>query len=358
MKKTLLLLVAIALTSAKMMAEGLTATLQQGETMTAFYGVNAFVDAYNAAENGAVITLSEGRFNDVSSIEKSITVIGNMAFGVEGYEKTYLANDRNVTINADNVTLEGIYWSDSYSLNLGNISNCHIRRCKIGYRLSNVINTVHTNTLIDQCVINCEHAMPTSRNYCLKNSTIGYFASSSSSEHIAYITNCYICCFAKCNNSNYAQPYAIYKNCVLGMDISNIGTSEKYFYSPSEFYNNYFYRITSYSNNYTNYTYKEYFNNGCLNNGNTNSGDISALVNNNHYTGNYIINSFNQTGDDGTPVGITGGSGFSPYPSIPRITSKQIDSKTDSEGKLNVKITVSTEETLIKEEKPEEDTTE
>ena len=61
-------------------------------------------------------------------------------------------------------------------------------------------------------------------------------------------------------------------------------------------------------------------------------------------------------GDDGTPVGITGGSGFSPYPSIPRITSKQIDSKTDSEGKLNVKITVSTEDTLVKEEKPEEGT--
>ena len=105
MKKTLLLLVAIALTSAKMMAEGLTATLQQGETMTAFYGVNAFVDAYNAAEDGAVITLSEGQFNDVSSIEKSITVIGNMAFDVKGYEKTYLGTAK---IKANSVKLKGI----------------------------------------------------------------------------------------------------------------------------------------------------------------------------------------------------------------------------------------------------------
>lgn len=348
MKKIILLLVAIALTSAKMMAEGLTATLQQGETMTAFYGVNAFVDAYNAAEDGAVITLSEGQFNDVSSIEKSITVIGNMAFDVEGYEKTYLANDRNVTINADNVTLEGIYWSSSYILFLGNISNCHIRRCRIGGRLDYVKNTVHTNTLIDQCVINCEAAMSTSRNYCLKNSTIKNFGNRNSSEHIAYITNCYICYFAQYSNSSSSQPYAIYKNCVLGMNMNYNTNSSLYLYSPSEFYNNYFYRITSYSNNYTNYTYKEYFNNGCLNNGNTNSGDKSAYVSN-HYTGNYIINSFNQTGDDGTPIGITGGSGFSPYPSIPRITSKQIDSRTDSQGKLNVKITVSTEETLVKE---------
>ena len=334
----------------KMMAEGLTATLQQGETMTAFYGVNAFVDAYKAAEDGAVITLSEGQFNDVSSIEKSITVIGNMAFDVEGYEKTYLAN---TTVNADNVTLEGIYFTDVY---LGNINNCHIKRCRIGNTLGYVSNTVHTNTLIDQCVINLENAMPTSRNYCLKNSTINYFGNSNSSEHIAYITNCYICYFAQYHNSSYYQPYAIYKNCVLGMDTYNSSTSGgTYLYSPSEFYNNYFYRITSYRNisDYTNNTYKESFWDGCLNNGNTNSGDKSVYVSK-PYIGNYRTNSFNQTGDDGTPVGITGGSGFSPYPSIPRITSKQIDSKTDSNGKLNVKITVSTEETLIKEEKPED----
>ena len=131
------------------------------------------------------------------------------------------------------------------------------------------------------------------------------------------------------------------------MDMNDNKNDIRILYSPSEFYNNYFYRITSYSSNYTNYPYKEYFLNGCLNNGNTNSGGKSAYVSN-HYTGNYIINSFNKTGDDGTPIGITGGSGFSPYPSIPRITSKQIDSKTDSEGKLNVKITVSTEETLVK----------
>ena len=347
MKKTILLLVAIALTSAKMMAEGLTATLQQGETMTAFYGVNAFVDAYNAAEDGAVITLSEGKFNYVSSIEKSITVIGNMAFDVDGYEKTYLSN---TTVNADNVTLEGIYFTDVY---LGNINNCHIKRCRIGNTLYYVNNTVHTNTLIDQCVINCEYAMPTSRNYCLKNSTIGSFYEYNSSMHIAYITNCYICFFAIFKSSYHAQPFAIYKNCVLGMNNNN-SSAEIYLCSPSEFYNNYFYR-TAGGSSYTNYIFKESFYQDCLNNGNTNSGDKSAYVSN-HYTGNYIINSFNQTGDDGTPIGITGGSGFSPYPSIPRITSKQIDSKTDSEGKLNVKITVSTEETLVKEEKPEETT--
>ena len=45
-------------------------------------------------------------------------------------------------------------------------------------------------------------------------------------------------------------------------------------------------------------------------------------------------------GQDGKPVGINGGTGFSVWPAIPRITSKTIDSSTDAEGKINVKIAV------------------
>ena len=45
-------------------------------------------------------------------------------------------------------------------------------------------------------------------------------------------------------------------------------------------------------------------------------------------------------GDDGTVVGPYGGTGFSVNPSIPRIVESKIDSNTDAEGKLNVKIKV------------------
>jgi hypothetical protein len=45
-------------------------------------------------------------------------------------------------------------------------------------------------------------------------------------------------------------------------------------------------------------------------------------------------------GDDGKPVGLYGGTGFSPHPNIPRIVDSQIDSNTDEAGKLNVKIKV------------------
>ena len=349
MKKTILLLVAIALTSAKMMAEGLTATLQQGETMTAFYGVNAFVDAYNAAEDGAVITLSEGQFNDVSSIEKSITVVGNMAFDVEGYEKTYLGNSTNVTINADNVNIEGICFYN-YSLILGNISNCHIRRCRFVYTLYNTYKTTNTNTLIDQCVLNNINLFAASKNICIKNCTI-YNLWGGDAENVGYISNCYINrFFARSWSSDDQLPYAIYKNNVLGIDYNSYSGYSCELKSPSEFYNNYFSYIGSYSSSMVSI----YITTGCINQGNVFSENVTYTSNN--APTNFITDSFGMLGDDGTPIGITGGSGFSPYPSIPRITSKQIDSKTDSEGKLNVKITVSTEDTLVKEEKPEEGT--
>lgn len=74
MKKILFLFVALVSMSASMHADGLTATLQQGDKMTAFYGVDAFKQAYEAANDGAVITLSSGKFNDVATIEKSITI--------------------------------------------------------------------------------------------------------------------------------------------------------------------------------------------------------------------------------------------------------------------------------------------
>jgi hypothetical protein len=48
-------------------------------------------------------------------------------------------------------------------------------------------------------------------------------------------------------------------------------------------------------------------------------------------------------GDDGTVVGPYGGTGFSQYPAIPRIISKDIDGKTDEDGKINVKIEVKAE---------------
>ena len=338
--------------STNIIADGLTATLQQGDVMTPFYGVNAFQEAYNAAQDGAVITLSSGKFNDVATISKEITVIGAYAFATDNSERTLLGT---TVIAANNVKFEGIYFSNKVTLGISSsktIANCTLKRCWIESLYSYYI---HENTLIDQCVVKTEQAMPKSKNYCIKNSTIGYFLALNSNTNIAYITNCVVWEFVSYTYStsskkyiedpHHNRPYAIYKNNYLG--IYKNENSEKIItlYSPSEYYNNLFCQNfmkpdfpDSEPNSFLHFVTISY---------------ASGCANNNNIKGNQKFEKFYEypahpidapLGSDGTVVGPYGGTGFSEYPAIPRIISKSIDSNSNAEGKINVKITVKAEQ--------------
>lgn len=88
----------------------------EGVTMT-YYGFDAFIDAYNAAENGDMITLSAGNFN-TCDISKLITIHG------AGVRQDEMANDRTKTVFRSNLTfdcggsetehliMEGVYFSN------------------------------------------------------------------------------------------------------------------------------------------------------------------------------------------------------------------------------------------------------
>ena len=132
MKRTFLLLaIAIAMVlGAK--AQTQTATLQRGNSTTYYYGEDAFKEAYNAANDGSIITLSAGYFNTVDSITKQITIRGN---GYTG-EKTVIGNTKNVfsypislLVCTNNIALEGLYIEKGVSLRNYSISNLHIKRC-------------------------------------------------------------------------------------------------------------------------------------------------------------------------------------------------------------------------------------
>ena len=95
----------------------------------------------------------------------------------------------------------------------------------------------------------------------------------------------------------------------------------------------------NYMDGYSGYSYdgsNVYFNSGCQNAGNTKKAR-SSVVSGTQYPAVLTNPGY---GQDGTLRGLQGGTGFSSYPSIPRVTSKTIDSNTDADGKLNVKITV------------------
>lgn len=334
MKKILLSLVALVLFSANVFADGLTATLQQGETMTPFYGVDAFKDAYAAASDGAVITLSAGSFNDLSGyLEKSVKIVGNFALDASSVERTILSS---LTVAANNVTIDGVYFSGN--LTLGSISDCKISHSWINSTLTYTSETDwHTNTVVDQCVVVSDKAIKQGKNYFIKNSTVRYFNAMNSSSNVANIVNCYIYSLYECRNKDnyYYIPYAIYKNNVLGLDIYNCSSQSVSLSSPSEFYYNYFFRYSSSSSSTLYYCYPS-FSSGCINVGNITSENYKQY---NTYVAPNKTATFGN-GQDGTPIGTTGGTGFSLYPNIPRITSSTIDSSTDDEGKLNVSIKV------------------
>lgn len=328
MKRFLFLLLLV--NSMVIMADGTTATLQQGDKMTFFTGISALQQAYEAASanGGDIITLSSGEFTAVTTIEKSVRIVG--AYGLDPNDSygTFIAGV--VTVGANNVKLEGMYFKNDVTL--AEITNCTIKRCWINNLKQ---SGTHTNTLIDQCVMKYDYAIATGVNYGIKNSTIEYFAAMNTTANVANITNCLVCLFFRYNASAIKQPYAIYKNNILGLDNSTYNNRSCTLSSPSELYNNYFYRINS--DNYPSYYVICTFATGCVNINNIYSGTTSAT--NVTFT---FPNTMSST-VEGVTVGITGGEGFNKYPGIPRVLTSTIDAQTDDKGKLNASITVQAE---------------
>ena len=178
MKKTFLLLVALVATVVGASAQGQTATLQQGDKMTPFYGRDAFVQAYNAAQKGAVITLSAGDFNTVDSITKQVTIIGNGCEMVGNLNKTKLTPktinhsglqySTSLIINVSNVRIEGICMDSVY---IRNVSNTHFKCC---YILSLHGTHTHKNTVVEQCFLSTNYSVAKSENLCFRNCFIEY----------------------------------------------------------------------------------------------------------------------------------------------------------------------------------------
>ncbi len=328
MKRFLFLLLLV--NSMVILADGTTATLQQGDKMTFFTGMSALQQAYEAAsaDGGDVITLSSGEFTVVATIEKSVRIVG--AYGLDPNDSygTFIAG--TVTVSADNVKLEGMYFKNDVTL--AAVNNCTIKRCWINNLKQ---SGEHTNTLIDQCVVKNDYAIAKGVNYGIKNTTIEYFAAMNTTANVANITNCLVWYFYSYYYDDDRQPYAVYKNNILILENSGTVNRALTLSSPSEFYNNYLYRTTI--SNYPSYYVTCNFSTGCVNVGNVYSGETSKTNVTAVYPDTLSVTV------EGVTVGITGGEGFNKYPGIPRVLTSTIDAQTDDKGKLNASITVQAE---------------
>lgn len=384
MKRTILLMaIAVAMVlSAK--AQTQTATLQQGASMKVYYGEDAFKEAYNNAQNGAKIILSSGLFNQVDSITKSITIIGNGGFpvGERTYFMTVYRKNENfpgftdssikseMLINANNVSVEGIYMDDAVILR--NISGLHLTRCYIGQLFC---TGVHTNTIIDQCYVKLDGADwigqdevdARSVNCCIKNSFVEGFLHNRHlgachlSETLTILNSVVFRSYYFDRNFDVVQIYpnnSTIRNSILGLlylstldgnitdedhwngyrtYVKSVGSYNLWFLYPYHY-------MASDSDQYDDSAYEliDYLKSHAPSGGdNGNTGAAYDAIFNEDlpwYDPNYIKTT--TLGDDGKVVGPYGGTGFSPYPSVPRITESKIDTYTDGEGKLNVKVKV------------------
>ena len=139
------------------LAQTQVATLQHGDEISAFYGTNAFVDAYSAAHAGDIVTLSGGSFTTPNTIFKAITLrgAGVVTDTVAGTIPTIFNSIINIRVNNDTIPLivEGILFNQD--VHLQNLINPSFTRCnfkKIDNANSN--SGVVSNAQFINCIIN------------------------------------------------------------------------------------------------------------------------------------------------------------------------------------------------------------
>lgn len=309
----------------------LMATLQHGETMTAYYGSDAFKSAMAAAENGDLITLSGGVFNG-TTIDKAVTIqgAGSVQDIANNRYRTSIPNGCTIDLpeDATGLTIEGIWCNASNSGGLtiaSAVTQMTIKRCWIS---TIQFKGQTTNCAVLQCRIGYLYPDAQSQNMLIENSAMDLLMGNSTGASMM-VRNCVICDGGG-NTNRYGTGgrniTASFVNCVI--------------YNPT-----YSTDCSAYNNVYQNGTYGSGFKTNNAQN-NTKVSDLNALFVGNSYSagGNLRLTdeaAAQYLGDDGTQVGVYGGArGFTDVPSNPQVTSKEIAPQSDANGKLAVKITV------------------
>ena len=279
-------------------SQQLTAILQTGDVSTIYYGADALKNAYNAAENGSVITLTSGLFNSPGNIQKSVSIYGvGFEDGIsEGVTKTTIGGAINFLAGSDgnntqNAKLEGVYINSS--INVKQVENLTIAKCQFSDLIFNGTNV--NGVLVRQC----------------------YFANvNAKNNYLASLTvkNCYMAGYAYDITSD---SQVMFDHCII--------VDGKYSHAcfPASYTNNIITHSWGDNDNLTGLRYGSYAENNIF----TRSAFSSNVISVNNYFGvncdalfsdadNIAYNTNRKftlkspetyVGTDGTPIGVTGG---------------------------------------------------
>jgi hypothetical protein len=335
MKRTLLLICTLLCANVLFAQEQL-ATLKHNDSISVYYGANAFVQAYNAATHGDIITLSDGIFSTPSRVQKGITVRGNGAVADTARRSsgTYFMESFNVdysSIGEIEVNIEGVRFAEIYK-EYCSYSN---RRTKINLTKC-IIDTI-TSTTANQSVYitaynclfkgGCGHGVNENLSCniynCILNEGSHYF------PHYAKCYNSII--MGKGDNENTTGD-AQFHNCIL-INTDSVDTVIDHYA-----YNNILINCTTDGNEYAvgnvAMSLSDVFENW---DGASLSTDLETYV---------LKSSVSDSiqGIDGTEIGIFGG--FMPFdwrPTYSVIKRFNVANRTTADGKLSVDIEVISE---------------
>lgn len=292
----------------------LTATLQHGEEMTAYYGYQAFVNAMNAAVDGDLVTLSAGTFAR-PYITKAVMIQGAGMLG----NRTAVDNALYISLpeGSSGLTLEGVYFP--YDVYIRGCANeITFKRCQMK---TFDIEPQSTNCSVIQCRIESFEPDDHSKNLLVKNSAIARVGENSDDATLLF-ENCLITYSGGSRTNWEFNPIATFRNCIIAWPSQHKGCTA---------YNNVCLGKSFATNSQSN---------------NTLVSDLHILFKDNvfDWNGNLTLTeeaAAQYLGTDGTQVGVFGGAyPYTSIPSNPQITAKEIENQADSNGKLAVKITV------------------
>ena len=326
MKKILFLVMALCCTTvAKAQStDEMSAILQHGDETTVFVGTTGFQQAYAAAVDGDVITLSQGTFQKVNIIEKALTILGA---GFEDNAEAHTAVtafDSYVSIGKSGGVIDGLHM-EGIKIN-GTLyfdyetKNTNIRKCFINGEVR-IKSHVEMMTL-KQCRIGSsvygENTNIVAKGLLLSNCYVNGNARNFNYGSSIHIDHCYI---AQYGNSDKAQvlltnsivggstfssacgvaPYSTMRNCIF---FSGAGG----FPATSAIGDYHKVDLATIFADATNVDYAE-----------TRTFEL--------------IDPSAYPGTDGTPIGLTGGAGWNKVPSRPYVKNL---SATQSGTNLNV----------------------
>lgn len=336
MKKRLFFLVALmaAFMSVNAATDRLMATLQKGDNVDVFYGINAFMQAMEkvmAEEGDATITLSEGEF--YTGNNANFNNIKNLKIQGAGYGLglTFNSSYANVcfTLNGDaeSIEFDGINFG-GYLYIYGNIKNCTFRRCKI----SNIYiqpnsDTKSENVTIDQCRIRYLNIGQESKNMVISNSAIDQLLGGSQESNVQ-VEHCFIR-WLELGSNNPTFPNC--RNCIV-REVR--GSSAE----GAILFNSLYYNKSSSDPILATCRQADF-----ISNPNMFDWEKECKLTDEQ------IAEYADVCTDGTQVGIYGGIGFSEDPTNPKITSTDISreatyDEANDKYTLNVKFTVETQE--------------